>query len=191
MGEKHNETEVRTEYFNVGDIEWLSPRDAEIWRALFAVCAVAEPERFEELKEAAAVLCGAKQADAEEDSLSLKLLQDIRAVWPGNSAQHCATDALVGKLRDLAESPWATFDWSDRKMARALRGFDIKPRSISINPELVLRGYLLKELQPAWAVYLSPLAENGNLAATPRQAAPTLDETPPFEALHIQPVAPP
>jgi hypothetical protein len=74
---------VGAAYENMGDLEFLKDRDAEVWMPLFAVCAVAAPDRVAELKENALALAKTKAADDVEDSFTLKLLADVRSVWPG------------------------------------------------------------------------------------------------------------
>src|ERR1017187_4111668 len=68
---------------------------------LFAVCAVAAPERVGELQHCAQTLTGAKAADDLEDSLPLKLLADVRNVWVADTA-HMATATLLGGVRARA-----------------------------------------------------------------------------------------
>ena len=94
----------------------LRTRDADLWMPLFAVCAVAVPERIAELKSCALVLTGAKSANDLEDSLPLKLLSDVRSVW-ANHASHMTTSALLEGLKGISDSPWNEYELTARKLA--------------------------------------------------------------------------
>ncbi len=63
-------------------LEFVSDRDAEAWSPLFAILAVADPDRLQELRVCAENLTRSKTSNAEDDSLALQLLADIRQVWP-------------------------------------------------------------------------------------------------------------
>lgn len=144
--------EVETAYQDMHDLEFLTDRDAEIWSPLFAICAVAEPDRVRELKEAAMRLCGAKQDEGEEESTTLRLLCDIRSVWP-QDRPHIFSSDLLEKLRGIDESPWLEYDLTQRGLAKKLRPFGISSRTIR-NGAVTAKGYVREELEPAYARYL-------------------------------------
>jgi hypothetical protein len=130
------------------DLGFLGDRDADLWMPLFAVCSVAAPDRVVDLKEAAELLSAAKAGNDADDSLSLKLLADIRMVWPAGQ-ERCDTITLIEKLRALDESPWSEYQLSARKLARMLRPFGVEARVIrqgSTTP----RGYQFRELESAF-----------------------------------------
>src|SRR5262249_60861134 len=86
------------ERFLQSDLNFLGDRDADLWMPLFAVCAIAAPERLKELRPSAVALSAAKAGDDTDDSLPLKLLADIRAGWPEGQS-HCGTQTLMAHLR--------------------------------------------------------------------------------------------
>jgi hypothetical protein len=137
------------------DLEFLSDRDTDLWMPLFATCSTTSPGRLVELKECAVALSNRKAADDADDSLSLKLLADIREVWPEGEA-HLATAALLEKLKALEESPWGGFDLHSRRVAQMLRPFGVEPRCIRTGSRTP-RGYVYDDLNSAFERYLGGL----------------------------------
>lgn len=86
-------------------LEFLGDRDADSWAPLFAILAVCDPARLPELRDCAEHLTAAK-ADSATDSLALRLLADIRDVWP-ESERHVFSAILKDRLREIKDGPWA------------------------------------------------------------------------------------
>jgi hypothetical protein len=147
-----NNSAVEAAYAEMGDLGFLTDRDADLWMPLFAVCAVAAPERIAELKVCAVVLTGAKAANDVEDSLPLKLLADVRSVWAADAA-HTSTEVLLKKLREVSESPWNEYELNARKLSIKLRPFGVAPRQVRIGA-LTVKGYVRTELEAAFSRYL-------------------------------------
>jgi Protein of unknown function (DUF3631) len=103
---KNSEESVRTAYEEMDDLKFLSDRDADLWMPLFALCTFAAPERAGELRRCAEILSSAKAVNDVEDSLSIKLLADVRKVW-FEGAAHITTASLLNALKANGESPWA------------------------------------------------------------------------------------
>ena len=152
--EQQQET-VRTAYEEMNDLGFLTDRDADLWMPLFAVCAVAAPERVGELRQCAQVLTGSKAADDVEDSLPLKLLADVRSLWPAGTA-HMATATLLERLKEIPDSPWTDYGKNGlnaRALSRMLRPFGVEPRQVRTVAGN-LKGYQLAELEQAFTRYL-------------------------------------
>jgi hypothetical protein len=145
---------VRTAYELMPDLGFLKDRNAEVWMPLFAVCSVVAPERVRELERCAEMLTGAKEAEDADDSLSLKLLTDVRSVWCAGNA-HVATATLLKMLRDLTDSPWAENDLTSRRLSKMLRPFGVSPRQIRPGSDITLKGYVLSEFEQAFSRYLT------------------------------------
>jgi len=151
---KANEAALRQLYREIEDIRFLADRDADLWTPIFALCAVAAPERLDELKRCALTLSRGKEADDLDDSLPLMLLADIRAVWnPG--AMQMKSAELIGKLERLPESRWQEPEYrlTPRKLAGMLRPFAIEPRQIRLGTETA-KGYLWRDFEAAFSRYL-------------------------------------
>jgi hypothetical protein len=90
--------EIKATYSGLPELSLLSDRDEELFAPLFSICAILAPARVEELSQCAQELCGAKAGDALDDSLSMRLLADVRTVWPGD-AEVVLTELLILALR--------------------------------------------------------------------------------------------
>jgi Protein of unknown function (DUF3631) len=150
---QENQTDVRAAYEGMGDLIFLTDRDADLWMPLFAVCAVAAPERIDELAQCAKALTKTKAADDVEDSLPLKLLADVRNFWPAETVQ-MPSASLLEALRGSPDSPWMECGLNSRKLARMLRPYEIQPRQIRVISG-TCRGYLREEFEQAFSRYLS------------------------------------
>lgn len=135
------------------ELDFVSDRDAEAWAPLFAILAVADPDRLSELKDCALKLTGAKVSSAEEESLSLRLLADMRQIWP-ETEEKIFTKTLIERLRGIEESPWSSFEKFDgRRLSVMLRPFGVSSRSVQIGPEN-LKGFYRKDAEDAFRRYL-------------------------------------
>jgi hypothetical protein len=165
---QHRET-VRTAYEGMSDLGFLTDRDADLWMPLFAVCAVAAPNRVGELRQCAQTLTGAKAADDLEDSLPLKLLADVRSVWPASTA-HMATATLLEKLKEIPDSPWSDYGkngMNARALSKMLRPFGAEPRQVRTVAGN-LKGYQFAELEQAFSRYLPAMGAISETSATTR-----------------------
>ncbi len=171
------------------DLRFLADREADLWMPLFAVCTIVAPSRISELKKCAEKL-SADKADADvDDSLSMRLLEDVAAVWP-KGPQRCHTATLIERLQRLEESPWSEVKLSPRMLARMLRPFGIRPSDVRAGEnERVAKGYRKEHFEEAWKRYstvtpakeaLHPLPPNVctgmDLFSYPLQDSPVADK---------------
>ncbi|HWG21429.1 MAG TPA: DUF3631 domain-containing protein [Terracidiphilus sp.] len=145
---------VQIAYERSPDLQFMEDRESDLWMPLFAVCAVAAPDRVEELKKCAQALTGIKAADDLEDSLSLKLLADVRSVWP-NGITHMLSAPLLDALKRITDSPWGERDreLTPRKLAKMLRPFGPEPRQVRVNSGTG-KGYRSADFEQAYSRYL-------------------------------------
>lgn len=148
--------EIDQAYQSHADLEYLNDRDAELWIPLFTMCSLISPERTEELRTCARELSGTKIEDDADDSYSLTLLRDLRAVWPESTDKY-ETSLLIDKLKALEESPWSEHQLTPRKLARMLKPFDVGPKTIRIGERLA-KGYIWSELEELFTLYLENLS---------------------------------
>lgn len=154
---RHCQNEIQEIYespsFDVPDLE---DREGENWAPLFAVCAVLAPDRLAELKQSALRIAAGKMELDVDNSRSLRLLTDIRTIWP-DGKQVVLTIDLVKQLCELSESPWqCDFHLNERRLARMLRGYEISPRTVR-DGDLRKKGYVREQLERAWERYLPPI----------------------------------
>ncbi len=102
-------------------------READNWRPLFALAAVAGADWPERTRLAALALTG-----APEDSLKAELLADIRHAFGGKD--RISSDDLATYLVGLEERPWSESNhgkpMTKNQLARRLKPFGLKPRTI-------------------------------------------------------------
>jgi len=163
---RKSHTAVKIAYEEMGDLKFLSDRDADLWMPLFAVCAVASPERIAEFKASALTLTGAKAENDVEDSLPLKLLADVRTVWNQESRQ-MSTASILELLKDLSDSPWGEYEFNPRKLAKMLRPFGVETRQIRLGTG-TCKGYLLSQLTEAFTRYLPSISISPETSETIR-----------------------
>lgn len=161
-----NRTTVGTVYESMEDLVFLTDRDADLWMPLFAVCAVAAPERLGDLKQCAQVLTQMKAADDLDDSLPLELLADVRSVWPGKMTQ-MLTATLIEALRAIPDSSWTDYGLNARKLAKILRAYDIRPRQIRVISGTG-KGYLREEFEEVFSSYLPSQGVESETSETTR-----------------------
>jgi len=144
---------LREGYDQAGALEFLEDREEDLFTPLFVVCAVFTPGRLGELKQCALALTGAKAEADVDDSLSLRLLKDIRQVWPPRQA-HLSTQDLIGKLRGLEESPWSNeVELTPRKVARMLRAFGVAPKTVRLESDTA-KGYSVSQFSQPFSSYV-------------------------------------
>ncbi len=152
------------EVYASAELPFVEDREEENWGPLFAVLAVSDPSRMAELRGHALAL-GAAKAEAEpEQSLSVRLLSDIRDVLrPDEEA--IPTAELLARLRQAEGTPWYVESerarpeqWlSARRIARLLRPFGVRPGTVRLESKTA-KGYYVKDLEPANARYLRLLS---------------------------------
>jgi len=142
------------EAYEAASLDFVSDRDAEAWAPLFAILAVAAPERLSELRVCAERLTHSKSANAEEDSLALRLLVDMRDVWPGSEPK-LFTAELLKRLKDIEDGPWASDERFDgRKLSCLLRPFGVTPQTLQIGKDN-RKGYYREHAEAAFSRYLA------------------------------------
>ena len=86
--------------------------------------------------------------------LSLRMLADVRDVWPKTEAKIFTAD-LIARLRAIEDGPWASDEKLDgRKVGRYLRPFGIKSATVQIG-DGNRKGYYREDAETAFGRYLS------------------------------------
>jgi hypothetical protein len=144
--------EIEAAYARVA-LDFISDRDAEAWSPLFAILAIADDSRLQELRSSALTLTRTKATDAEDDNLSLRLLADVRSVWPRHEAKIFTAD-LIGRLKRIEDGPWESDDRLDaRKLSRFLKPFGVTPATVQIGKDN-RKGYYRESAEAAFDRYL-------------------------------------
>jgi 5S rRNA maturation endonuclease (ribonuclease M5) len=136
------------------NLKFLRDREADIWEPLFAIASVAVPDRLKELKETALRLSGEKASLDVDDSLSLRLLSDIRKIFRIAEKKAISTAQLIDKLRGWPDSQWGE-DLTAISLSKMLRPFGISSKQLWVD-ESNNRGYELEDFKPVFERYLPP-----------------------------------
>ena len=146
-------------------LPFLSDREEELFAPLFSLCSLLNPRRVDELRVSVQSLSESKRVDDQEESLSLKLLEDLRTVWTDGSESRL-TKHILEDLTALTDSPWGQeFGLNARRLARMLRPFDIFPRDVR-DKEARGKGYLRVQVMGACTRYLAQSKDASVTSAT-------------------------
>lgn len=139
----------------------ITDRVADIWEPLIAVADLAGGHWPASIRQAAKVLT---DTDTGDMSLRLRLLSDIRDVWPEESTFTSTAD-LLRLLAEVPEAPWGLdgpfglTGLTARKLSNLLHHYGIKPQQ---DASRSVRGYRRVDLDDAWIRYLPPLPDPSN-----------------------------
>jgi len=136
------------------NLDFLGDRDADSWAPLFAILGVMDSARLAELRNCAEYLTAAKVDNAVEDSLTLRLLADVREAWPEDEP-YIFSSVLAERLRTIEDGPWGESEvkLSQRKLAYMLKGFKLRPSTVRIG-DRTAKGYSRAEFDAASFPYL-------------------------------------
>ncbi len=144
--------------------EGLGDRAADVWEPLLAIAELAGDAWTERARTAAVEL--ATGQEAEDRSAGVRLLADTRAVFETVGDDRLSSAALVSRLNELPEAPWA--EWSKGRgltqnaLAKLLRGYEIRSRTVRFSDETTARGYRLEQFADAFARYLKPRSDTSD-----------------------------
>jgi len=153
-----HEKEIRAVYESFPD-ESFGDRSLENFAPLGAILNVADPHRLEEFRQARLNLTRAGAKDLAEDSICVRLLSDIHAIFVGRGLDRISSGDLVEALVGIETSSWS--EWSrgkpisKAKLAHLLSTFGITPSDIRFPDGKVLKGYRKEDFVDAWSRYLA------------------------------------
>jgi hypothetical protein len=161
----HEATEARPE-MPTG----VEDRDADIWESLLAVADLATGEWPERARLAAVALV--KAAREIEPSLNIRLLADLRTIFESREHKgggHLSTKTVLADLCSLENAPWNDLKGkpiTDNQLARRLRQYGVKPRTLRFEHNVIAKGYAREDLHDVWRRYLPPLSDESVTAVT-------------------------
>lgn len=141
------------------DLDDVSDRAADVWEPLFIAADLAGGRWPAMVRDACRVLTAMQP---REVSLRVRLLADLRTVWPSSSFVPTAT--LLQSLADLEESPWAPggpfgdHGLTPRKLGSLLSNYGVRSTH---SEDKSVRGYRRTDLEDPWSRYL-PAGEPSN-----------------------------
>ena len=134
----------------------LDDRAADGWEPLLAIADAAGSDWPGRARRAALSLSVGD--GREDDSLGVRLLRDIEAVFDERRTDKITSSELVGSLVAMEEAPWGDLKGKAldvRTVARLLRPYGVKPGTIRIG-EATPKGYTRGDFADAWSRYCIP-----------------------------------
>ncbi len=131
----------------------LSDRQADVCEPLLAIADAVGGEWPKNARGALLKLCTGAQAD--DDSVGVRLLQDIKNIFTEKQADEISSTDLCDNLALVETSPWA--EWSHGKslstvkLAKLLKPFEVYPGPLSSGQ---VRGYRLSAFEEAFSLYI-------------------------------------
>jgi hypothetical protein len=157
-------------------ISGFNPRQNDIAEVLLAIAHLAGGDWPQRLTQALKVVCNATRA--EDGSIGVTLLSDIRAVFDERKADTVPSAILAGRLNEIEGRPWAEWKHGEgitaNNLARQLKKFSIYPQTIRVGSETP-KGYRRGDFEDDWARYC-PLPPTPT-AATPQPASLLTENT--------------
>ncbi len=154
----------------------FNPRQNDIAEVLLAIAQLAGDGWPQRLPQALTVVC--KATRAEDASIGVILLSDIRTVFDERKTDTVSSKMMTECLCEIEGRPWA--EWSHGKgltannLARQLKKFKIYPMKIRLGPAETAQSYRRGDFVDAWSRYCpNPPTPTG----TTEQPASFLTET--------------
>lgn len=151
--------------------EGVEDRDADVWEPLIMVADAAGGDWPARARDA----CVRFIAEKPESSVSLgvRLLADLRRVWPDGDAA-LSTNEILERLDGIEEAPWADLygeGLKPRKLAQLLSEYGIGSKSVRTGNGDVRRGYRREDLWDSWQRYAPHVSTRSATSATDATAA--------------------
>jgi 5S rRNA maturation endonuclease (ribonuclease M5) len=133
----------------------LSDRQADVCEPLLAIADLAAGNWPQDARRALVELC--VRAQAQDDSIGVQLLRDIKAIFGEKKIDELTSSDLAEALAKIETSPWG--EWSKgkplstAKLARLLKPFSVYPAQIKNG---AARGYKFTDFEEAFSLYLPP-----------------------------------
>lgn len=135
------------------DDEEFTDRVADVWEPLFAIADLIGGAWPQLIRRACRALT---QVPAEELSIGVRLLKEIRDIWPGDD-DFASTTFIVARLHEFDESIWRVEGplgkkgLTDVRLASMLKPYGVKPLHDEARRQ---RGYYRYMLEDPWERYL-------------------------------------
>ena len=124
----------------------LNSRAKDVWKPLFKIAELSGEEWKKRVLTASLEL-SLREDEADDGSLSLRALTDIRDVF---TSQRMSSKDLIHSLRAIEDAPWAYLaNFNFHTLAYYLKNYGIKPHSFGS-----VRGYVRADFEDAWSRYL-------------------------------------
>lgn len=133
----------------------LGDRAQDVWEPLLAIADLAGHDWPERARRAAVELSSAQEV--EDESAGVQLLAGIHRIFNERRVDRLSTTELLDALCADDEAPWG--DWhgrplSARSLAKLLRRFKVRPRTVRFDDGTTAKGYLEEQFEDSFIRYL-------------------------------------
>jgi hypothetical protein len=94
----------------------------------------------------------------DDESQGIMLLQDLRAIFNSDGDRKWPTTAIIKRLTDLEDRPWAEHDHGKpitaHGLSKLLAPFKIRPKQWRVDEKRRVRGYMADDFQSVFKRYL-------------------------------------
>ena len=155
----------------------LDDRAEESWEPLLAIADLAGGDWPDRARRAAIELSGSGKED--DEAIGVWLLRDIRQVFEESGVDKLPSSELAAALCEIETSPWGDIRGKAldaRGLARRLKRFKIRPRTIRLDDDTTAKGYPLEVFEDAFHRYLGDF--NRHTDTTPMDTGIEADSQP-------------
>jgi hypothetical protein len=151
----------------------VDDRAADAWESLIIVADLAGEEWGKRARAAAVAFVERDEAADSGNSLSVRLLRDLKTVFGTDRLLYTST--ILDRLHKLDESPWANFygrPFGARDLSKLLDQYEINSKNVRENGGAPKKGYDADDLHDAWERYTPRQGERykgykGDIAGQP------------------------
>jgi Protein of unknown function (DUF3631) len=93
----------------------------------------------------------------DQDSMRIRLLRDLRAVFDKRDALKLSTKTILAELISIDDAPWSTYygrTLEARDLSSLLRHYKVAPTTVRLKDDRIVKGYKRDDLHAAWERYL-------------------------------------
>jgi hypothetical protein len=158
--------------------EDLNDRAQDAWEPLLAIADQVGGEWPQRARAAAVRLSGDDLPD--EESAGVLLLHDVKTIFETQGADRISSASLVAELHEIEESPWAEWHVSTHRVAKLLKQFEVRPRTVRFEDETTAKGYRLEQFEDAFGRYLTEKPSqrhNGLVEPKPADVEPLVTDS--------------
>ena len=157
----------------------LDDRAEEAWEPLLAIADLAGGNWPARARLATTSLAGTE----DDEAFGGWLLRDVQTVFTASKTDRFSSTELATTLSAIEESPGGDIHGKPldaRGLARRLKPFDVRPRTIRLDDGKTPKGYHLEQFEDAFSRYLD--GSNRHNATTPMNTGFAADSQPPHAA---------
>jgi Protein of unknown function (DUF3631). len=130
----------------------VEDRAADVWEPLVAIADLAGGDWPKRAR--AACMHFTDEAAADDDTIAIKFLVDLRAVL---TEPAMTTNQIVTRMLALNESPWARFEFTEQDLARRLKPYGLRSHNVRLANGKQAKGYRLEDLVDTFTRYAPPV----------------------------------